>query len=36
MGIYQNGTVGEKAMNVMKQVCKMVRGSESNDGKAGK
>jgi hypothetical protein len=27
MGIYQNGTVGEKAMNVMKQVCKIVRGN---------
>ncbi len=36
MGIYQNGTVGEKALDVMKQVCKMVRRGELSDGKAGK
>ena len=36
MGIFQDGTVGEKALNVMKQVCKMVRGSNSSDRKAGK
>jgi hypothetical protein len=36
MGIFQDGTVGEKALDVMKQVRKIIRVGESSDGKAGK
>jgi hypothetical protein len=36
MGIFQNGTVGGKALDVMKEVRKMVRGDKSSDGRSGK